>query len=245
MNLMIKSMVLLTAISVPAVAAVKHYGGWPEAVGRVHHVSTDSMSVRAKDETRLEPLADDDLSAEFGAAAQTSHAPVGAADSVRIAQAFGPPFMFGAPPMPNGPPAPVGPHMGPHMGPPMGPPIGMGSPPRPTRAACEDRIDVETAMAAYVKAKLRLQPSQREAWQKLEAAAQGSIDKIRAACAGFPADSNVAVSLPEMLDAVEADMSARAELLRAVREPLRALYASLTPEQRLAAQTFLPPPPWR
>jgi hypothetical protein len=245
MNLMIKSMVLLTAISVPAVAAVTYHGAWPQTVGLVRQAAAGSTSVRAKDETRLEPFADDDLFAEFGAAAQTSHAPVGAADSVRIAQAFGPPFMFGAPPVPNGTSAPVGPHMGPHMGPQMGPPMGMGPPPPPTRAACEDRIDVETAMAAYVKAKLRLQPSQREAWQKLEAAAQSSIDKIRAACAGFPADANVAVSLPEMLDAVEADLSARAEFLRATREPLRALYAALTPEQRLAAQPFLPPPPWR
>ena len=231
MNLMIKSMVLLTAISVPAVAAVTYHGAWPQAAGFVHHVTTASMSMRAKDETRLEPLADDGLPAQFGPPASTSHETVGAGDPVRVAQAFGPPFAFGAPHCAF---PPGGPHMGPHMD--------MGPPPPPTRASCEDRIDVELAMAAYVKAKLRLQPSQREAWQKLETAAQGAIDKVRSACAGFPTDADVPASLPEMLDAVETDLSARAEFLRATREPLRALFASLTPEQRMAAQPLLPPP---
>jgi hypothetical protein len=228
MNLMIKSMLLLTMISIPAIDAVSSDGAWSKAVGFVHQVTTGSTSVRAKDETRLAPVARADLANLLGTAGPTSHEPSRAADAVRIAQAFGP-AAFGAPPVPRGAFAPIGPHMG------------MGPPP-PTRAACEDHIDVEIGMAAYVKAKLRLQPSQREAWQKLETAAQGAIDKVRAACAGFPADANVPASLPEMLDAVEADLSARAEFLRATREPLRALFAALTPEQRVAAQPLLPPP---
>ena len=100
-------------------------------------------------------------------------------------------------------------------------------------------------MAVYVKAKLRLQPSQRDIWQKLETAAQGPLEKIRAACAGLPADANAPVSLPEILEAVEANLSARVELLRATREPLRALFASLAPEQRIALQPPVPPPHWR
>jgi hypothetical protein len=218
MNLMIKSMLLLTAIGIPAVGAVSYHDAWSEAVDLVHQAAVGSTSVRAKDETRLTSVA----------RAQTSHEPARAADAARIAQAFGPPPEFGGLPPPRGALAPIDPH------------IAMG--PTPTRATCEDHIDFEIAMATYVKAKLRLQPSQRETWQKLETAAQGPIDKIRAACAGFPADANAPMSLPEMLDAVEADMSARAELLRATREPLRALFSSLTPEQRIAAQPPVPPP---
>ncbi len=233
MNLMIKPMLLLTAISIPAIGAVSYHGAWLEAVGLVHQTTARNISVRAKDETRLALLErDGDLADLLARPAQTSHEPVRAADAVHIAQAFGPPLAFGAPPVPRGAFAPIGPHMG------------MGPPPPPTRASCEDRIDFEVAIAAYVKAKLRLQPSQREAWQTLETAAQGAIDKIRAACTGFPADASVPMSLPEMLDAVEADMSARAEFLRATREPLRALFASLTPEQRIAARPLLPPPLW-
>lgn len=230
MNLMIKSMLLLTAVSIPAIGAVSYNGAWLEAVGLVHQTTARSISMRAKDETRLALLErDGDLADLLARPAPTSHEPVRAADAVHIAQAFGPPLAFGGPPVPRGAFAPIDPHMG------MGP---------PTRADCEDRIDFQVAMTAYIKAKLRLQPGQREAWQKLETAAQGAIDKVRAACTGFPADASVPMSLPEMLDAVEADMSARAEFLRATREPLRALFASLTPEQRIAARPLLPPPLW-
>lgn len=230
MNLMIKSMLLLSVISVPAIAAVSYHGAPPKALGFVDQVTAGSTSVRAKDETRLAPVArDDDWADLFTGPVPTTHEPARAADGVAIAQAFGPPPAFGGPPVPRGAFAPIG------------PPMGMGPPPLPTRASCQDRIDVEVAMVAYVKAKLRLQPSQSDAWQKLETAAQGAVEKMRAACAAFPADASVPASLPEMVDAVEADLSARAELLRATREPLRALFASLTPEQRVAAQPPVPP----
>lgn len=230
MTLMIKSMVLLAAISVPAVAAVTSHGAWSQAVGFVHRVTTGSMSVRAKDGTRLASVTrDDDLAELLTGPMPRSPEPARAAESVRIAQAFGPMPPFGGPPVPHGAFAPIGPHMS-------------MRPPPPTRASCEDRVDVEIAIGAYVKAKLRLQPSQREAWQKLETVAQGLTDNVRAACAAFPDDASVSVSLPEMLDAVEADLSARVEFLRATREPLRALFASLTPEQRVAAQPLFAPP---
>lgn len=228
MTLMIKSIVLLAAISVPAVAAVTPHGAWSQAVGFVHRVTTGSMSVRAKDGTRLASVTrDDDLAELLTGPMPRSPEPARAAESVRIAQAFGPMPPFGGPPVPHGAFAPIGPHMS------MGP---------PTRASCEHRIDVEIAIGAYVKAKLRLQPSQREAWQKLETVAQGVTDNARAACTAFPDDASVSVSLPEMLDAVEADLSARVEFLRATREPLRALFASLTLEQRVAAQSLFAPP---
>ena len=97
-------------------------------------------------------------------------------------------------------------------------------------------------MAGYLKSKLRLQPNQREAWQKLENAAQAAIEKLHATCESFPIEASAPVSLPYMMELVEAEMSARVELLRATREPLRALFATLTPEQRQAFRPPAPPP---
>ena len=57
MNLMIKSMLLLTMISMPTIDAVSSDRAWSKAVGFVHQVTTSSTSVRAKDETRLAPVA--------------------------------------------------------------------------------------------------------------------------------------------------------------------------------------------
>jgi hypothetical protein len=224
-------MLLLSVISVPAIAAVSYHGARPEDIDLAHQVTANSTSLRAKDETRIVPVTrNDDLADLLSGSMPRSHEPARAAAGMRVAQAFAPPPAFGGLPVLHGAFAP------------MPPPMGMGRPPVPTRASCDDRVDVEMAMAAYVKAKLRLRPSQREAWQKLETAAQWAIDKVRAACAGFPADASVPASPPEMLDAVEAELSARVEFLRATREPVRALFASLTPEQRAAAQLLLPPP---
>jgi hypothetical protein len=42
--------------------------------------------------------------------------------------------------------------------------------------------------------------------------------------------------MPDALDLAERHLTSRLELLRAIREPLRALYNTLTPEQRMALE---------
>ena len=98
-------------------------------------------------------------------------------------------------------------------------------------------------MVGYLKSKLRLQPNQREAWQKLENVAQAAIEKLHATCESLPTEASAPLSLPDMMDMMEAQLSVRVELLRATREPLRALFDTLTPEQRRAMQPPAPPPP--
>lgn len=98
-------------------------------------------------------------------------------------------------------------------------------------------------MAGYLKGKLRLQPNQREAWQKLENAAQAAIEKLHTTCESLPTEASSPLSLPDMMDMMEAQLSVRVELLRATREPLRALFDTLTPEQRRAMQPPASPPP--
>lgn len=143
-------------------------------------------------------------------------------------------------PAPLGPPPPV-----PRAGPwPMVPPP--GAEPWATHAACQDQIDRGIAMATYLKSKLRLQPNQKDAWAKLEQAANPPIQQLYSVCDKLPIEAGTAPSLPEALDMAEQETSARLDLLRAVRGPISSLYELLTPEQRQVLQSpapaFLPPP---
>ena len=233
MTLIIKSMLLLTLVGASTIAAISYDRAWPDASGFLGQtaIAGEKTSVQPKDTARLMPFAEDhdDQAILLIELAQASRQADLALPKIRTAQAFIPPPAFGESPVPHG-----------AFGP-FSPPAAGAQPLRPlTRAACEDRINSEAAIVGYLKSKLRLQPSQRQAWQALENAAQPSIEKLHVACESLPIEVSAPPPLPDMLDMVEADMSARLELLRATREPLRALFASLTPEQRLAAQSFPP-----
>ena len=108
------------------------------------------------------------------------------------------------------------------------------------RRACEEDIDRQAALAGYLRSKLRLQGTQQEAWQKIESAAQPAIVGLRRVCAGLP-DRGVAMpSMPDAFDHVQRRLAATAEFLGAIREPLRALYDTLSPDQRAVLE--LTPP---
>jgi len=108
------------------------------------------------------------------------------------------------------------------------------------RRACEEDIDRHAALAGYLRSKLRLQGMQMEAWQKIELAALPAIEALRRVCAELP-DRGVAMpSMPDAFDHAERRLAATAEFLRTIREPLRALYDTLSPDQRAVLE---PPPP--
>ncbi len=235
---LIKFMLLLTLVAVPAIAAFSYDHDWPYALGRFGQTAGESVNVQPKDAARLAPFADnnDDHASLLIKLAQASRQPDLEPPAIRTAQAFVPPPAFSYLPVPHG-----------AFGP-FPPPAIMAPPPLPlTRSVCKDRIDSEAAseaaMAGYLKSKLRLQPNQREAWQKLENAAQATIEKLHATCESLPTEASAPLSLPDMMDMMEAQLSVRVELLRATREPLRTLFATLTPEQRGALQPPAPPPP--
>jgi hypothetical protein len=231
---LINFMLLLTLVAVPTIAAFSYDHARPYALVRFGQTAGENASVQPKDAARLAAFADDndDQAILLLKLAQASRQPDLAPPEIRTAQAFIPPPAFGAPPVPHG-----------AFGP-FSPPAVMGPPPRPlTRSVCEDRINSEAAMVGYLKSKLRLQPNQREAWQKLENAAQAAIEKLHAACESLPIEASAPAPLPDMMEMVEAEMSARLELLRATREPLLALFATLTPEQRRTLQPPIPLPP--
>lgn len=137
--------------------------------------------------------------------------------TVRFAQTFGPSPM--APFMPVAPGAVPGfPH-------PMGPPS-------PPRVACEDGINQRAAIVGYLRSKLRLSPAQKDAWARVETAAEPVIAQERELCGGLPLEPTNPPSAMEHLAFAERHLSLRVALLRAVREPLHAFYDMLSAEQR-------------
>ncbi len=171
--------------------------------------------------------------------------------AIELAQADGPPSFPPTMSLPRGVPLPPGPS--PMMNFPRGLPFPPGSGPmifhgpmRPDgtiespRRECLENIHRHSALAGYLKSKLRLQESQKEAWRKIEDAAGPALEAMQALCDQLPDLLGAPPTMPDMIDFSEKQNSARAAFLRAVRDPFRALYDSLTAEQRALLQ--LPPP---
>lgn len=133
---------------------------------------------------------------------------------------------------PRGPMTPGGP-----------PPMAMHAPPGPlppNRAACEEDINRSAAMAGYIKSKLQLQGSQKDAWRKIEEAAEPAVEKLRQTCALLPVSMSLPPSLPEAIDLAAKQFAIRAAFLQAISGPVHALYETLSSDQRAALS---PPPP--
>jgi hypothetical protein len=106
--------------------------------------------------------------------------------------------------------------------------------PLPPRQACLERIDRHVGIAAYIKSKLQLRPEQKEAWRKIEAAAEPALQTLREVCGELPDRPDARPTLPDLIDIADKAVTARAALLHAIREPVRQLYEELSPDQRAA-----------
>jgi hypothetical protein len=117
---------------------------------------------------------------------------------------------------------------------------------RQPRLACEEITHREAALRGYLKSSLRLTPAQKEAWQKVELAAEPAVNRQRELCEQLPLELASPHDLFTLHEFAEKIMSARLDRLRATREPLRALVSSLSPEQRapLARPPLLLPGPF-
>jgi hypothetical protein len=104
------------------------------------------------------------------------------------------------------------------------------------KAECQEKVDRYAAIAGFLRNKFRLQGSQKQAWKKIEEAAEPAIESIHELCTQLPDSMAGRPSTPDMLDFVEQQLSARAAFLRAIRGPVRAFYDSLSPEQRAVLQ---------
>jgi hypothetical protein len=165
---------------------------------------------------------------------------------IELAQAMGRPWD-----PPAGAPGGIPLQFGPPPAPPAGP-FGFdrpGGPPPSPRVACEEDVDRLMGLAGYLKSKLRLRDDQKAAWQKVEQVAAPGTEKIRNLCERLPSQPAPQPGLLEHIDFAEMQMAARLELLRAIHEPLHALYETLSSDQRallmVGPRLFhpMPPPP--
>jgi hypothetical protein len=102
----------------------------------------------------------------------------------------------------------------------------------PARTICEERINRISALAGYIKSKLRLQGVQKDNWSKIELAAEPTIEKMREACGSLPNDASAPPTMPTMILFGGKEASARAEFLSVISKPAQAFYDSLSTEQR-------------
>lgn len=199
----------------------------------VHAAASEKPALPAKDQARLPSSAIAGQGDDYGTAliqlAQVARPqpPEGAG---RV-----PPPEEGMRPMSGGPMRPDGEPFGP-------PPMARHRPGLmpPTRAACEERMAHHAAMVGYIRSKLQLQGAQKDAWRKIEDAAEPAVAKLHQTCALLPAQPSPPPALPDAIEFAAKEAAARAELLQAVTGPVRALYDTLSPDQRAA---LMPPPP--
>jgi hypothetical protein len=98
--------------------------------------------------------------------------------------------------------------------------------------ACKERYAREAGFLAYLGAKLDLNPQQQPLWNQYYQAMLDAAGKLRQVClenANVPPQGLTALA---RRDRMEKFLTARLDFLHSTRQPLEALYQSLTPEQR-------------
>jgi hypothetical protein len=223
------SLIALTAVT----AGFLSPSGAPAAAGALRN-----DIYRAKDSSRVAQVIEGNYRGDKSVA-------------IELAQVDGPPSFPPTMSFPRGAPLPPSPSL--MMNFPRGVPFPPGPGPmifhgpmrpdgtmEPPRRECLENIHRHSALAGYLKSKLRLQESQKEAWRKIEEAAGPALEAMQALCDQLPDVLGAPPTMPDMIDFAEKQNSARAAFLRAIRDPFRALYDTLTAEQRALLQ--LPPP---
>ncbi len=111
-------------------------------------------------------------------------------------------------------------------------------PARPERAfsprtACKEHVARRIGSRAYIKARLELKPEQMTAWSAFEKAADDVSAKENAKCTALPAELKTPPNFTDRLNMREDRMKTRLESIQAVKPAMLALYATLTPEQKV------------
>jgi len=119
------------------------------------------------------------------------------------------------------------------------PPAAGGGATRPERPAfspqkmCIEKVARRIGNRAYLKARLDLKPDQMQAWSTFEKAADDVSAKDKARCASLPTEIKTRPNFADRFAMRESMMKSRSESLTAVKPSLLALYAALTPEQKV------------
>ena len=184
------------------------------------------------------PRAKDDASIIIGSSSISDNLPAELshkADKMRMAQFMPRPDFREA--------APFG-LMGPPAFPPGSPGLPGASPPKfSPRAFCLEDINRQMAGYAHTKSRLQLNDSQKAAWRPLEDALDVSTGRLRVVCEALPNEIAGPPGIIEGSDFLEKLLTARLEMVRALKAPLLQLIGQLTPDQRTAldARPLFPP----
>ena len=100
------------------------------------------------------------------------------------------------------------------------------------RSMCVDMVARRIGDRAYLKARLELKPEQMTAWTAFEKVADEASAKSMARCQTLPTEMKERPTYLERLTMEEDVMKARIATIEAVKPPLTALVAVLTPEQK-------------
>ena len=101
------------------------------------------------------------------------------------------------------------------------------------KAMCQESVARRIGMRAYLKAKLDLKAEQMAAWAAYEKAADEVSAKSKARCVAMPEKVETPPNFTERMTMREDMMKARLESLQTTKPALQALYATLTPEQKV------------
>jgi LTXXQ motif family protein len=135
------------------------------------------------------------------------------------------------------------------MEPPPWPVPGPGYPARmppkfSPRKICLEDISRHLAIYAYIKSQLQLTDNQKTAAKALDDAMESSTEKLRTFCQTLPTEVGGPPGFMETADFMEKQLAARLDLLRALKGPMRDLFAQLSPDQRAILDRPPPLPPF-
>lgn len=117
------------------------------------------------------------------------------------------------------------------------------SPPAP-RSRCLEDINRHMAIYGYIRSKLQLTENQKAAAKAVDDALQSAVGKLQAVCQTLPNDMGPPPGLMERADFMEKQLSARLDLLHALKAPMQDLLGQLSPDQRAVLDAPPPFPPF-
>jgi len=217
--------VLLGALALSAVIEVVGAASLPAALR-----GAEDQLHSAKDNTRFEAAA--------SAGHSTNGQPDGASrgDMVQTVQFMQHPD-FSEGPMPG--------RMEPPPFPSHGPGLPDRSPPKlAPRSRCLEDINRHMAIYGYIRSKLQLTENQKAAAKVVDDALQSSVGKLQVLCQSLPNDMVPPPGLIAGADFMEKQLSARLDLLHALKAPMQDLLAQLSPDQRAVLDAPLAFPPF-
>jgi hypothetical protein len=112
------------------------------------------------------------------------------------------------------------------------------------RSRCLEDINRHMAIYGYIRSKLQLTENQKAAAKAVDDALQSSVGKLQVLCQTLPNDMAPPPGLMEGADFMEKQLSARLDLLHALKAPMQDLFTQLSPDQRAVLDAPPPFPPF-